>query len=523
MAEDDLIKRLRATRDDYAEELVWHRFLIDAYTGTGGFAGKVKQPATSYLGWAAQAYADDVVKDVGGVDVNSYLDRYPREDETKFERRRAVAHYPNYVEAVADGLLSFVLKRPLHRDKTPPGIVDWMANADGTGKSWDRIFEDVIVPRSALLGYTPCLVDAPRAPGPEQVTRAQSEAQGVRPKAIPLFPANLLDWQCDDSGVFEWAKLRLDYTRRPEPLGPKVREERYQIWERDKVTIYVVSKAEGEQERVGPKEEISHDLGRVPLVIFRHKPCPDDPVRGSGMVDGIAPEVRRLFNLLSELDEHLRQQVFALLQVPFTGKTPPSELIGGTDNAVGLPAESKHEYKFLAPPGTVAETYEKRIEKTVEEIYRVARVDYDKGGKQVSSGVSKAYEFEQTNRRLGDFSKQLAHAEVEVYKVLAPILGVSESAVESATVTAPTDFRVEDLATEIKNALDAISLDLTATAEMWLKKRAVEKLLPNLPESEREVIFQELEKERDAQLQARALADEGDQGEEDEDNLDDAA
>jgi len=522
MADDELIKRLRETRDDYAEELVWHRFLIDAYTGTGGFAGKVKQPATSYLGWAAQAYSDDVVKEVGNADVTTYLDRYPREDQVKFERRKDVAHYPNYIEAVADGLLSFVLKRPLNRDKTPDGIVEWMANADGTGKSWSRLLEDVLVPRAALLGYTPCLIDAPPA-SPQEETKGQADARGARPRTIPLFPANLLDWQCDESGVFEWVKLRLNYVRRPDPLKESVREERYQLWHRDRVEVYSVTKVKGQQDTATKVGSMLHTFGRVPLVIFRHKPCPDDPVRGTGLVDGIAPEVRRLFNLLSELDEHIRQQVFALLQVPFTGSQAPSELIGGTDNAVGLPAEAKHEYKYIAPPESVAGTFEKRIEKTVEEIYRIARVDYDKGAKQVASGVAKAYEFEQTNRRLGDFAKQIAHAEHEAYEVVGPALNVSESAIKSATVTAPTDFRVEDLATEIKNALDAISLELPASAEMWVKKRVVEKMLPNLPDSERDTIFVELEKDRDAQLQARALAEEGEEGEEDEDDVDDAA
>jgi len=506
MPTDKLIDQLRATRDDYQEELVWHRFLLDAVTGTGGFAGKVKQPAVSYLGWAAQAYSDVTVRGLVGANAQTttYLDRYPREDDVKFERRRAVAHYLNYVEAILDILVSYVLKREMIRDQVPQQIQDWQKNVDGQGKSWDELLADVVKPRCALLGWTPMLFDQSAAP--EGQTRSQNDNSGVQLRAIPLFPANLLDWDVDDAGAFIWAKTRIQYDRRPDPLGPCVHEERYSIWWPDRVVMYTVIKAEGAQEEtVSPPVTRSHPFKTVPIVLWRHKPCAEDEVRGVGMVDAVAVEGRRLFNLNSELDEHLRQQVFAMLQVPYVGATPPDELVGGTDNAVGLPAEATHEYKWLAPPESVAATYETRIANTVQEIYRLARVEYERGHTlEAASGIARAYEFEKTNRRLGDFAKQLARAEKRSYAIVAPALNVSETSLDATSVTAPTDFRVEDLASDIKNALDAISIDLPATAEMWMKKRVIEKMLPNLPQDQVDEIMDELEEQRDLKLNAAA-------------------
>ncbi len=502
LAADELIRALRSTRDDYNDELAWHRFLLDAYAGTGGFAGRVQAPETGYLGWAAEAYGNSALILAGhGADCDTYLDRYPREDDAKFQRRKDVAHYTNYVEAILDILVSYVTKNEMLRDNTPEQITEWMVDADGQGSAWDDLLNDVVKPRTALLGWAPMLFDSPRAPADS--TRAATNAAGVRARAIPLFPANLLDWEVEDDGSFAWAKIRIEYWRRPDPLGPRTKEEHYLLLKPATVTRHIVIKTDG-GETVSAPEVTSHGFGAVPVVIWRHKPCAEDTVRGTGMVDAVAVECRRLFNLVSELDEHLRQQVFALLQVPYAGPDPPTELIGGTDNAVGLPADAKHEYKWLAPPATVAETFEQRIDNTTREIYRLARVEYEVATGQAESGLSRAYQFERTNRRLGDFAKQLARAEKRCYAFLGRALGVSPTSVEQASVTAPTDFRVEDLAADIKNALDAISLTLPPTAEMWVKKRVIEKMLPNLPDEQVAEIMDELEKQREETVSARA-------------------
>lgn len=502
-----MIKRLQQTRDDYAAELIWHKFLLDAYTGTGGFAGKIKQPARGYLGWAAEIYGTGTAASAAGVaSFDTYLDRYPREDSPKFARRIEVAHYPGYVEAIVDLLLSYVLKREMAREGIPKQITDWAQDVDGSGTSWDEMLENTLIPRAALLGWIPLLIDADATP--EGTTKAQT--QGSRVRALPLFPANLLDWETDESGHFVWAKVRLDYTKRDGPLGDERKEQHYHLWSRTTVRKFVVVD-DGRGQRVeSDGGEQPNPFGFVPLSIWRHKPSPDDAVRGLGMVDGIASQVRRLFNLLSELDEHMRQQVFALLQVPQSpNATGGTELQLGTDNALPLPHESKHEYKYIAPPASVADTYETRIAATVDEIYRLARSENDRG-KAVSStsGVARAYEFEKTNRRLGDFAKQLARAERRTYHVLGRVMGLDDKALEGTMVTAPTDFKVEDLATALENATQAITLGIGGTAEARIKQRVVDKMLPNLSPVDKATIDAEIEQERVDDEVARAAAKE---------------
>lgn len=505
--DEEMIKRLRSTRADFQEELCWHRFLIDAYTGTGGFEGRVKQPATGYLGWAAEMYSTQSIAEVTGrlpTEFNSYLDRYPREDAAKHQRRIDASHYPNYVEAILDTLVSYIAKRGSILDKIPKPILEWMKNADGNGTAWEALYNDVIKPRAALLGWMPVMFDMPQG---EAETAAEKEELRLLPHAIPLFPANALDWQTNKQGAFDWFKVRVDYTVRADALSEPQQEEHYWIWTPKTVKKFVIVKTQDKQSKITEESESEHGFGAVPIAIFRHRPSPEDSVRGLGMVDAPAKESRRLFNLHSELDEHLRSTVFAFLQIPYVGDSLPTEINVGTENAFPIksgPGGCTHSIEYISPEASVATTYEVRIESTVEQIYRMARVEQDSGATKVESGVAKAYGFDKTNRKLADFATQLARAEKAAYSLLAFALKVPASEMEEATVNAPDDFNVEDLSTEIKNALDAVTVQLTPTAEKWLKRRLIGKLLPNLPKAEVEIIDGELDEQCENALSDKA-------------------
>lgn len=504
--EQELLKKLRQRRDDYDQELTWHRFLLDAYTGAGGFSGKVVQPATAFLGWAAYVYSNASISYAIAQSARetSYLDRYPREDEVKFSRRRDVAHYSNYVATILDLFMGYLLSREGKRENTK-GVEKWMDDVDGQRTKWDQLLSDVVKPRTALLGWMPMMFDMPPTPA-GVVTKAQANDAGIEPRAIPLYPANLLDWECDQNGRFAWAKILITTRRRPSPLGGALRVQKFLIWYPDHVETYeaVGPEDKGDEAMVIAEDIQSHSFGEVPLVIWRNKPTPDDPVRGLGMVDTVALSNRRLFNLNSEFDEHLRQQVFALLQVPYSGTTPPAELIGGTDNAVGLGPGTTGEYKYIAPPGSVAATYETRIEKTIDGLYRMAGVENDQVTNVDASGLARAYAFEKTNRRLGSSAEQFACSEKRALEVAGRGLGVSPETLAEMEISPPSDFRIEDLATEIKNALDAITIELPRTAKLWLKKRVIGKLLPNLPDDQVELIEAELEQMANADDQQAA-------------------
>ncbi|MEQ8721014.1 MAG: hypothetical protein RID81_07035 [Sandaracinaceae bacterium] len=485
----DLITSLRRTRNDHAKEYEWHRFLWDAYTGGGGFEGAVKQPESGYWGPAAEAYSTGAAS-LGLSHDDSYLDRHPREDDRKLQSRRNVAHYWNFVEPVVGLKLSFLLQRPFTVENLPEEIAEWAEDADGNGHSLEDIVRDVIAVQSAVLGWTPAIIDLPRAPG--ELTRAQARENGIRPYVTPSTPVALLDWHKGRGGRLEWAKVRTVYSEQASPLDAPVEIEEITFWYPDRAEVYQIRKVGGAETVAGP-EVYSHPFGEVPVLVSRRKPVPLDPVRGMPWDKQVAVECRRLFNAISELDEHMRGQVFAILQVPTSDPTKLGKITLGVDNAVPIDPDARQSWAYIAPPASVAETYETRIERTIREIYRMARVEWDRSTGGVESGEARKKKFAATNATIVEAARELARWQEAVYRLAGRGLGVSEERLAQIRVIPPTDFDVEELTTKIRNALDALSARLGPTASSLIRKRLASALLPDATSEDREQIDLEIE------------------------------
>lgn len=494
---DDLLKQLRATRADYDDESEHHRFLLDTLCGTGGYKGRVGPAPISILGWAADAYSNLTTAQLLSAEQRStrrsWLNQFAREDDAKFNARIDVSHYVNYTAPILETLLAYLGKEEMNRDKVPPAVLDWMENVDGHGQSWDLLMHEVVRPRAAGLGWCPVLFDRPQvSEGEGEISQARAKELDLTPRAIPLYPINVLDWEVDASGEITAVKIRVCYKKRATLLEPAVTEEVYSLWYADRCERYVVTIRPNEhQPSVGPLLTIPHDYGRVPLVIFRAKPATEDKVRGASIVGDVANANRRIFNLDSELDDFLRNSCFPILGVPVADQATSNvgEIIAGNGSAMGIPHDSRHGLHYVAPPASVSEAIEKRREVLVREVYRAARVEFAKPSGVTTSGIARAYEFEQTNRRLGEIAQSFARGEEEGLTLAAQLLGVSDTGL---TVTSPADFSVEDLTSDIANITGAIELGIGATAETELKRRLVRRMLPNTPSETSEAIEAEL-------------------------------
>lgn len=513
-----LIEKLRAKRSDHDSEYEWHRFLLDAYAGCGGFSGRVKPPALSYLGWAAEVYSGSqlAIWGRGLTTYETYLDRFHREDEDKFRARIGVAHFVNYVQPICDLYASYLSGNPPTRQGVSEGdsLSDWMQDCDGRGQTWDEMRSAVVTPRALQLGWIPVLVDVDRgtlADGDEPQSAAAQREAGVRPRVIPLFPAHVLDWDTDETGALRWVKLSLPETDKSDPLGEPKSYQRILIYTTATISEYRIEKGKGGKETARPVfEDKPHNFGEVPIVIFRASRTPDDPVRGVSLIGGVAVENRRHFNALSEFDEHLRGQVFALLEVPIPpGKEQPAELKLGAGQGLPVPSDAKRGHAFIAPPASVAETYEKRLAGIAREIYRIANAPFDGETGAAQSGLSRAYQFDGTNKRLVKMARELAMAEERLLYLVSLALGASQEDADAIRVSPPADFRVDDLSVDIENTVKAVELaGMAPTARMLMMLRAAERMLPNAHEDDRKRMRQEFEAQRDREVTAAESAPE---------------
>lgn len=516
---------LSVNRDGYDDECLWHRFMLDAYTGGGGFQGRVRKSSAGFWGTVTDAYRFARLDGAGRpLADDSYLDRYNREDDDKFSRRVKVAHYLNYVKPTTNLKLSYIVRKPHKRNNVPDKLATWIAST-GYDKSFRR---RALV--AAVLGWFPMLVDLPRK---KEGARSAADAGNMDPYVVLSLPCHLRDYELDEQGEFVWAKMATRFTRKATWDAQAVEVTRYTIWTR---TDYQVYEQAGSGE---PSEPVSgpHPFGRVPIVSWRTDTSVEDHVRADSINADIAPECRRLFNLLSELDEHLRSQVFALLVIPVSSPTPTETVEVGTANALQTSGEQKNLPFYLAPPASVAATIEARIVATIIEIYRMARVEYDRASGTESSAQSKQQNFEQTNLSIVDLATSLAQADRETLILVGRGLGIEEAKLQAIECVAHESYASEDLSLELEQVTLALTVrELGAQVRIELLIRLAQQLLPHLAPDTRKVIEQEIEEavkraEQEAEA-ARAEQDgdggpegdgPGDEGDDDEEDVPEAA
>lgn len=481
-----LVEKIKEKRNGYAERTEAERLYLDSYAGTGGFQGRTAQPTSSFWGWAADAYAQaSDYRNAGHDDRDTYLDRFDREDEKKFQRRKRVVHYENHVAPCVDIPLSYLKRKPFTRTGVPESVSQWQLDADGCGTTWDTLLFETILLRGAVLGSCPVLFDLPPVPENEsntERTRAQDIAEGRSIRAIPLFGCNVWDWKAEGSG-FEWIKLGWDVEERASPLDEATCTTEVRFVYKDRIELYRITKDEAGREVASEVPEIyPHPFGDVPVVIFRPKVIDGCPMRGISLVHDIASEARRLFNLHSELDEHIRSSVFAFLQVPTRG-AKKAEVTIGSSAALSIDAESKQGYAWIAPPESVAKTLETRIENTISSIYAMARLEFSRG-KQVTasaSGLSRAYEFESTNRAISDIAGKLAAFDARALDLILDVLAPDVEAVGEEIRTSPAQsYDVEELDKELATVETAARLRLGPTAMAESRKRLVRQINPQM-------------------------------------------
>lgn len=506
-----LIEQLEHTRKGYLEECIWHRFLLDAYLATGGFAGKVRQPLSGPWGAAAEMYSTFVSGSYRGtVEVDTYLDAYPREELAKFRQRVDGVEYHNYVEAITDLKIGHINRREFVPVGRPERVAKWRENVDGNGTAWEELRPQHVL-LAGILGWRPVLIDARPVDTDEKgaplvTNAAQARELRLQPYPVPLFPANILDYGVDDAGQLRYAKIKTTEVR--QELWDSEAEEvaTYTIWT---PTEWLKYEVRGENKDVREVGRGANPFNAVPLVIYQHKPSPQEPIIGCSMNGAISNVARAHLNRLSEFNEHMRGQVFALLVLSTKEGTQekPDETVG-VYNGLPIDQDARQPHAYIAPPASVAATYEKRLEAQVCEMYRVARVEYTRATGNVSSGEAHAYEFAATNNALSDFAVHIAKAEEHVDWLVGRYYGVDEALLRASRVLPPTSFDVENLTVEIKAAFDLISGGVGPTATNLLKMKAIRQVLKNLDHATVAVIESELAAELQQQAADQAAAEE---------------
>lgn len=397
------------------------KFLAHALNAEGGFAPKVQ--------WITTQQGVSTASLVG----ESYLVRYPRESDSKFGARNALAKYQNHLHTACKRFAGFLARRKPIRERIEAPLVALMVeNADLTGQSLDAFFHAFSLQAKAR-GSMLLVIDKPDGAPPTSLAD-QIERRKV-PYVRMAYPESVVSYRTDpDSGLFLTITLA---------CREWVGDEEIDV-ERDySTTDWKIRKA-GTDEVL---KEGTHSFKACPVLAFAEGGGAFPQV---GEFAQIADLSMAIFNKRSEKDELLRSQTFSIL----TLHIPPEQndafesirdQVSATIGTHSMLVHSGNQPEFISPDAGPAETYAKDIDALEITISRIAMEASIESSAQAESGVARRLRFEALNSDLAAFAGQMQQLEQRMWALFDNALGTKHG----VTTAWPTDFNLADVLGEL--------------------------------------------------------------------------
>jgi len=424
-----------------------------------------------------------------------YLYKHPNEQGDGFVHRQNIACYYNFCQEVVDLYVSYLFQKPGEIDYGDLGndqlFKTFKDDADLKGNTF-RSFLRESQRKASTYGHVAIIVDKPRPAEDDAVpeTQQQEQDQNIRPYVYRVNPTNIVDWTYQLVGT---SGYRLTMIRIVENDDP----ERYRIWYEDRWELWEV-----EKDKAVLLDSGENPIGQVPVVFLLNLATDADLIGRSDLND-IAYVNRHIYNLCSWNDENIENTCFAMLAKAKREAGKGGE--GGSDD-VGPsivieydPGEPNDKPYWLEPPGVSQDVFDKRIDRDVDEIHRMAKMGGvsatpTEAGKSPKSGVALELEFRQMNSTLAEKADNVEEAHQAIIDLYVKWQGGGEF---KGTIDYPDDFNIEDLAADLENAIQATALRISARFNAEMKKKISRIALPKLdPEAAKEI---------DDQIEAQAL------------------
>ena len=466
---------------------VWQKSL-DVYEGSGGFLDTTRP----YLRPHPREWLDHSVYSLGRWVSNPT----PTNPSPKLKARRAIARYENIAATLIDQLAGALFRKAPQRgfeqevEEDHP-LHEFWENADGTGRGIDAVMHDAWT-AAAVFGHIPILGDRVADSGD---TQADSS-----PFMVRLYtPLDLIDWLTDDVGNLTQVRLleaapRTSFDQIAGAVTGIVRDVDDTQW-----TLTQLTKSWKPAKNVEIKSG-NHGFGRLPVVVLYARRRPLLPTIGRSVLGD--PELYiDLYNLTSEVRELLRNQTFALLNVPLGADgsvEKESALLGetaGTTNVIF----SSQPVDYVSPEGTNVQVYHEHIDRLMRTIYRLAVVGWESDSKDAESADSRKLKKEDLHQMLAGYAAECEQTERTlaefVYRAaFGPDKWQAQWDKDQPIISYPDEFEVTGLLDELEAVTQAMALELGETATRQLKKRVIPRVLPNLPQA----IAQQIDDEIDA-------------------------
>jgi len=424
--------------------------------------------------------------------LSNNLFMHPKERQEHFNQRVRMSYYYNFCQPIIDIYTEHLFKQPVTEEwGNLQGIIDKrMENIDRRGSSISELRKE-IADCVQIYGHVFVLSDMPPMDG--EVNLEQRIVNDQFPYFSIISPQHVLNWSLDKFGRPHWVviceegEMNVD----PEKYDKNMKcHMLYRLWTRAGWFLY---DHEGEL-----MEEGLHNLGFVPLVCIFDRPSKKyNNFLGISSLSDIAFVNRDIFNLTSELTQIIRDQTFAFLalQGDVTDYEGATEI--GTRKGIIYPRETNVP-QYVSPPSESADVIMRQIENQIDKIYRMAKLDSGGVSGKVSSpvsdqqsGVSKAWDFQQTNSSLSRKANNLNDGELKMWQMFGRWEGIEFD----GKIEYPDEFSVQSVNDDIREAIEMNKLKIGNLTRVEVNKAIIQKKFPRMDDAGVEKLIKDMESE----------------------------
>jgi hypothetical protein len=466
------------------------RMAMDVYEGSGGFLDEDRP----YLIPHPREWLDHSVEERN--EQNQVVRRVPNPKPTKpspkLVMRRRLARYENVAEAILGSISGALFRQPatrtFARKQTDDvrGIQAWWKDLDGKSTDLNTWMFNTWT-SAAVFGHMIALVDKPTE---EATTRADQ-----RPPILRTYtPLDLIDWLEDTNG-------KLIAVRLMEPAPRESFDDRIESTKKYRIREVNEEKWTLRDQAGTLIEEGEHKMGRLPVALLYGKRRTLVPLIGKSIM-GDPMHYIDVYNLHSETRELLRNQTFAILNVPIgqDGNVEEEQSKIGSQGGTANVVFSSQPIDYVSPDGTNVEVYHEHTDRVVRSLYRLAATAWEGDSRDAESGDSLRIKSDQQTQVLRKYAAECQRFELELTELYFRAMEgadrwKAEMDREKVTIAYPETFSPPNLEDVVARAGEALGLDLGPTASKELKKRTARQMLPGLSQE----LTQTIDKEIDGQ------------------------
>ena len=371
-----------------------------------------------------------------------HLTKYQLETPGEYSARLRATPLENHCQSVVSVYNSFLFRTAPERDfgqiTQLRELEDFVKDADLDGRSLNAFMKDVAT-WSSVFGHAWIVIAKPNLGA---VTRADEQAQGVRPYVSLLTPLTVLDWNWTRSPM---GRYELDYFKYLEDVNGDIRV--VKEWTKDTITTRTV-----DIKNDVIREEIIevNGLGMIPAVCAYNG---KSTVRGIGLSDisDIADQQRYIYNSTSEIFQSVQMDSHPSLVV-----TPETQVGTGSGAIIKMPENLDPGLKpyVLDFGGANIGSILAAINHSINSIDKMANTGAVRATEsRTMSGVAMETEFQLLNARLSEKADNLELAEEQMWKIWCMYMGYGWDGV----IDYPGSFNVRDTQKEIDALVKARS------------------------------------------------------------------